>query len=159
EAGANPNKWDWWGRTPLYAAVDVNTLPHGGRPDLPSLDRTTSLEIIDLLLEAGANPNVQLKLFAPFRHIGDDRGCDNMLTTGTTPLRRAAKTFDAAAISLLVGAGAHLELPNVSGITPLMAAAGYGSVECDPRGYGPGIPHYLTPDVQTKSIEALDLLL
>ena len=31
EAGANPNKWDWWGRTPLYSAVDVNTLPHGGR--------------------------------------------------------------------------------------------------------------------------------
>ena len=33
EAGANPNKWDWWGRTPLYSAVDLNTLPHGGRAD------------------------------------------------------------------------------------------------------------------------------
>ena len=41
EAGANPNKWDWWGRTPLYAAVDINTLPRGGRPDRPSLDDTT----------------------------------------------------------------------------------------------------------------------
>ena len=33
-----------------------------------------------------------------------------------------------------------------------------GSVECDPRGYGPGIPHYLAPDTQEKSIAALKLL-
>ena len=50
EAGANPNKWDWWGRTPLYSAVDVNTMPHGGRPDRPSPDATTSLEIARLAM-------------------------------------------------------------------------------------------------------------
>ena len=157
--GANPNKWDWWGRTPLYSAVDVDTVPHGGRPDLPSTDTTTSLEIIDLLLKAGAWPNVQLKMLQPFRNIGDDRGCDLMLTTGMTPLLRAAKTFDAGAIALLLKHGATVDLPNEGGVTPLMAAAGYGSVECDARGYGPGIPHYLAPDSQAKSIEALKLLL
>ena len=26
KAGADVNHWDWWGRTPLYAAVDLNTL-------------------------------------------------------------------------------------------------------------------------------------
>lgn len=159
QAGANPNKWDWWGRTPLYSAVDVNTLPRGGRPDRPSTDATSSLEIIELLLTAGANPNLQLKLHMPWRHIGDDRGCDLMLTVGATPLLRAAKTFDVPAMRLLVEHGALLELPNVGGLTPVMAAAGFGSVECDPRGYGTGIPHYLTPDVQTKSIEALAVLL
>jgi ankyrin repeat protein len=159
EAGANPNKWDWWGRTPLYSAVDVNTLPHGGRADRRSLDATTSLEIIDMLLKAGAWPNVQLKLLAPFRHIGDDRGCDLMLVAGVTPLLRAAKTFDTAAMKLLIEHGANVDLPNDGGITPLMAAAGVGSVECDPRGYGPGIPHYLTADVEQRSIEALMLLL
>ena len=39
--GANPNQWDFWGRAPLYAAVDLNTIPRGGRPDWPSLDETT----------------------------------------------------------------------------------------------------------------------
>ena len=159
EAGANPNKWDWWGRTPLYSAVDVNTLPRGGRPDRPSTDETSSLEIIAMLLEAGAHPDPQLKLHMPWRHIGDDRGCDNMLTIGATPLLRAAKTFDVPALRLLVAHGAHLELPNSGGVTPLMAAAGFGSVECDPRGYGSGIPHYLTPDVEAASIEALAVLL
>ena len=159
EAGANPNKWDWLGRAPLYSAVDVTTLPRGGRPDRPSVDETSSLEIIALLLEAGANPNVQLKMHPIWRNIGDDRGCDSMLTIGATPLLRAAKTFDTSAMQLLIDHGALLELPNDGGITPLMAAAGYGSVECDPRGYGPGIPHYLAPDVELKSIEVVTLLL
>jgi ankyrin repeat protein len=159
EAGANPNKWDWWGRTPLYSAVDVNTLPHGGRADRRSVDTTTSIEIIELLLEAGAWPNVQLKLLPPYRHIGDDRGCDNMLVTGTTPLLRAAKTFDTAAVELLIEHDANVDLPNDGGITPVMAASGIGSVECDPRGYGPGIPHYVAPDTEEKSIATLKLLL
>jgi len=159
EAGANPNKWDWWGRTPLYSAVDVNTLPHGGRADRRSVDATSSTEIIALLLEAGAWPNVQLKLLPPYRHIGDDRGCDNMLVAGTTPLLRAAKTFDSAAIELLIEHGANVDLPNDGGITPVMAAAGVGSVECDARGYGPGIPHYMAPDTEERSVAALKLLL
>jgi len=25
ERGASPNLWDWWGRTALYTAIDMNT--------------------------------------------------------------------------------------------------------------------------------------
>lgn len=151
--GANPDKWDLWGRAPLYAAVDLNTIPRGGRPDRPSLDETTSLRVIELLLEAGANPNMQLKLAPPFRNIGNDRGLDGMLTTGTTPLLRAAKALDAAAVKALLARGADLRLANSRGMTPLMAAAGLGSVDADTRGY------YLTDDVQQRSIDTLTLLL
>jgi ankyrin repeat protein len=159
EAGASLDVWDWWGRTPLYMAVDMNTLPKGGRPDRASVDKTTSLELIEMMLERGANPDAQLKLLPPYRDRVADRGCDQLLTTGTTPLLRAAKTFDTAAMKLLIEHGARLDLPNVNGVTPLMAAAGYGSVECDIRGYGPGIPHYVTADVQEKSIAALQVLI
>src|SRR3984957_7571074 len=62
DKGAMVDKWDWWGRSPLYCAVDMNTIPHGGRADGPSLDETTPLDIIALLLDKGANPNPQLKL-------------------------------------------------------------------------------------------------
>jgi uncharacterized protein len=134
KSGANPNKWDWWGRTPLYLAVDLNTLPHGGRPDRISLDETTSLKMIELLLAAGANPNVQLKLFPPYRALGPDRGADMMLTMGATPLLRAAKAGDVPAIKLLLAHGANPNLPNIHGTTPVMAAAGLSSNEIDTRG-------------------------
>jgi ankyrin repeat protein len=151
--GANVNTWDLWGRAPLYAAVDLNTIPRGGRPDWPSLDETTSVQVIELLLASGANPNMQLKLAPPFRNIGNDRGLDGMLTTGTTPLLRAAKALDASAIAALLAAGADISLANSRGMTPIMAAAGLGSVDADTRGF------YLSEDTQPRSIESLKLLI
>jgi uncharacterized protein len=153
EKGANVDKWDWWGRSPLYCAVDMNTIPHGGRADGPSLDETTPLQIIEQLLNAGANPNLQLKLLPPYRNVGADRGVDIMLSIGVTPLLRAAKALDAPAIKLLLAHGALVNLPNNRGITPTMAAAGVGSVDADTRGV------YTTPDVQQRSLASLELLL
>jgi ankyrin repeat protein len=134
ERGANPNKWDFWGRTALYLAVDFNTLPHGGRPDRLSLDDTTSLRMIEILLAAGANPNAQLKLFPPYRSLRMDRGADTILDIGTTPLLRAARGADREAVERLVAAGALIDLPQMSGITPLMAAVGAGASSIDTRG-------------------------
>jgi ankyrin repeat protein len=133
KAGAEVNRWDTWGRAPLYSAVDYNTTPRGGRPDRPSSDRTTALEVEEMLLKAGANPNMQLKLFPPYRSLGEDRGGDSMLTVGTTPLIRAAKAGDAASVTLLLAHGARVDLPNSLGITPMMAAAGIGSTTVDIR--------------------------
>lgn len=151
--GANPNKWDWWGRTPLYAAVDMNTLPHGGWPDRPSKDETTPLQLIEMLLATGANPNMQLKRMPPYRSVKDDRGADGMLHIGTTPLIRAAKAFDLDAMKLLLSHGALPDLPNLRGFTPVMAAAGLGSSDIDTRGY------YTAADVPQQSIAALRLLI
>jgi ankyrin len=153
DKGANVNKWDWWGQSPLYAAVDVNTIPHGGRPDRPSPDETSSRQIIEMLLKKGANPNAQLKLLPPYRNLGNDRGLDGMLNIGTTPLIRAAKAFDAPVIEMLLKYGANPNLANNRGFIPIVAAAGVGSTDADTRGW------YTTEDVQQRSIASLDLLL
>jgi len=153
QKGANVNRWDWYGQTPLYAAVDMNTVPHGGRPDRPSLDETSSLQVMKMLLDAGANPNAQLKLAQPYRAVGPDRGADGMITIGSTPLLRAAKAFDVPAINLLLEKGALPNLPNAAGYTPVMAAAGLGSRDRDTRG------RFVTEDVPGRSVKALDALL
>jgi len=153
EKGANVNRWDWWGRSPLYLAVDYNTLPHGGRPDQPSVDDTLPIDIIRILLDKGADPNLQLKLAPPYRATGADRGADGMLTVGATPFLRAAKAQDAAAIKLLLEHGAMMDLPNNQGMVPILAAAGIGSSERDTRG------NYRALDIQERAIESLGLLL
>jgi uncharacterized protein len=157
EAGANPDKWDFWGRTPLYAAVDFNTLPHGGRPDRPSLDDTTALAMIDILLASGANPNAQLKLFPPYRSLRMDRGADAILDIGTTPLLRAARGADIAAIERLAAAGALLDLPQRDGLTPLMAAVGAGASSIDTRGkFRSGVEALETADALLEAGAAID---
>ena len=152
EHGANVNRWDWWGRTPLYLAVDYVTLPHGGRPDQPSLDETLPIEIVELLLDKGADPNPQLKMTAPLRATGNDRGLDPMLSPGTTPLIRAAKAMDVASMKALIDHGADISLTNSRNMTATLAASGMGSTDADTRGY------FTTPDVQERAIAALELM-
>jgi ankyrin repeat protein len=125
-AGADVNKWDFYGNTPLYVAIDMYNLPRGGRPDLPSTDNTTGLQVAAMLLEHGANVNAQLKLRPQYRNGVFDRGGDQVLSTGATPLLLAAKVGDADAIKLLLKYHALVDLPTATGVTPLMAAAGLG---------------------------------
>ena len=118
KAGADVDRWDIFGQTPLYVAIDMNTLPRGGRPDLPSEDFTTGLQVAEQLLAAGANPNIQLKLRPQYRNYIFDRGGDQVLSTGATPLLRAAKGGDVEAVRLLIKYKANLSLANDSGVTP-----------------------------------------
>jgi len=134
EAGAWLDKWDYYGRNPLYAAVDYNTLPHGRRPDRLSDDLSTSLDIIALILENGGNPNLQLKLFPPYRALGADRGADGLLRTGVTPLFRAARGADIPAMSLLLEHGALVDLPQENDVSPLIVSSGYRQSAIDTRG-------------------------
>ena len=150
ESGADVNLWDWWGQSPLYVAVDMNTLPTSARVDLPTMDQATGLEVIRLLLAKGANANAQLKLRPPFRMVSQDRQSDPMIDAGVTPLLRAAKAADVPAMQLLLAAGAHVDLPNIFGHTPLMAACGAG------RGNNPTRGGHQTEE---QAIEAAKLLL
>ena len=55
-----------------------------------------------MLLEAGANPNLQLKRRPPYRDVPQDRGGDTILAQGATPLLRAARAGDAPFVDLLL---------------------------------------------------------
>jgi len=127
KAGADVNKWDLFGRSPLYMAADTSTLPmkgNGAMAVLPSEDSVTALEVGRMLLEAGANPNLQLKRRPPYRDVPQDRGGDTILAQGATALLRAARAGDAPFVELLLKHKALVDLPSKEGVTPLMAAAG-----------------------------------
>lgn len=134
DAGADVNQWDLFGRAPLYNAIDLNTLPVGGRPDIPSDDSISGLDVARRLLEEGANPNMQLKVRPPYRNAIFDRGADNVLSNGATPLIRAARAADNEAVELLLEHGALVDLPNSRGHTPLLIVAGIDWPSAPTRG-------------------------
>jgi ankyrin repeat protein len=134
DAGTDPNLADKTGRTALYAAVDMNTLPASNRPPPKVLEnRLTALDLIKKLLDRGANPNAQQKTIQPYR-AKLDRGNDTVLGAGSTPLLRAAKSGDVAAMRLLLARGADAMLATRNGVNPLMVAAGVGTKEEDTTG-------------------------
>jgi ankyrin repeat protein len=156
ERGANPHVWDWWGRTPLYTAIDMNTYSldaYEERTGPPIVtEKTTALELARLFLDAGVNPNPQLNMHRPGRGGNSGRFADEIMTTGATPLLRAAGSQDKEAVRLLLDHGGRVDVPNVMGVTPLIAAAGLG-MEPSPR-FNPD-----AADVQDRSIATLELLL
>jgi ankyrin repeat protein len=148
-AGADVNRWDFYGNTPLYVAIDMNNLPRGGRPDLPSVDNATGLQVAAMLLEKGADVNAQLKLRPQYRNGVFDRGGDQILSTGATPLLLAAKVGDLDAIKLLLKYKPMIDLPNSTGVTPLMAAAGLG------HSFNPTRGRFKTDDQAAESVKLL----
>jgi ankyrin repeat protein len=124
EHGANvnlPNKGGW---TPLYLAADNRNIEGGDYP-VPKADMD-HLEIIQLLLEKGADPNARVK--------------DNTLTrtiftmqwfyeNGATAFIRAAQSSDTALMSLLLKYGADPKAATAQGDNALTAAAGIGWVD------------------------------
>ena len=119
--GADPTLADQYGRTLLYATVDMNRMEPEPRPPARFEDATTPLALAKLALEKGADPNAQITGRIPTRCTN---GCYSAGTEGATPLWRAARENDVQAVSLLIEAGANPRLPARDGSTPLMVAAG-----------------------------------
>jgi ankyrin repeat protein len=155
ERGANPHIWDWWGRTPLHAAIDMNTYSldvYQERTGPPIVtEETTALDLAHLFLEAGVNPNPQLNFHRPSRGGNAGRFADEIISTGATPLLRAAAGQDSEAVKLLLDYGARIDVPNVMGVTPLIGAAGLG-MELSPRFNPDG-------DAEDRVISTMEILL
>jgi ankyrin repeat protein len=157
DAGADPHLSDWWGRTALYLAVDMNSyVPR--TPEYPRSKTTAGMDLVRALLAAGVAVNPQLNFHRPGRGGNSARFVDDLLTTGATPLLRAAIMHDHDALRALLEHGARVNLPNVMGVTPLMAAAGIGVRE-------PGFGANRSPDfandkqIEDKVIASLEILL
>ena len=136
EHGADPNIADSTGMAALYAAVDMSTLGEVyGRPPRKSSDKLQAVDLLPILLKHGANPNAALK--SPTLNRAHTPG-DGNLGEGTTPLMRAAKNGDTAAMRVLMAHGADLSLKQKNGTTALMLASGVG------RGQGVFAKDYAT---------------
>jgi ankyrin repeat protein len=153
DRGANPHYQDWWGRTALYLVVDMQSYPSG--VDQPPAE---ALALLRRLLDAGVEVNTQLNMHRVGRGGNSQRFTDDLLTTGATPLLRASITHDHEVMQLLLEAGALVDLPNVAGVTPLMAAAGFGVRE---PGFGSNrAPRFLDDqEIEEKVIRSLGILI
>jgi ankyrin repeat protein len=157
DEGANPHYADWWGRTALYLAVDLNTyVPREAAH--PRSANVTGIDVARRLLAAGVEVDPQLNMHRPGRGGNSARFTDYLLTTGATPLLRAAITHDDETMRALLAAGAKVDLPNVMGVTPLMATAGVGVRNIN-FGANRSPDFEADPAIEDKVIASLEILL
>ena len=122
-AGANPND-QRSGFTPLHALTWVRKPNRGdsddGQPPPTGSGNVTSLQFVRELVAHGADVNTRLEK--------GDSGRGKLSLTGATPFLLASKTADLAYLRLLVELKADPLRTNKDGCTPLMAAAGIGTL-------------------------------
>jgi ankyrin repeat protein len=120
DRGANPHLWDWWGRTALYIAVDRKAAAGAGRGGATAAG---TMDLIHALLAKGVDVNPQLNMHRPSRGGNSGRFSDIQLSTGCTPLLRAALVNDVEVMRALLAKGANPNI-NAMGVTPFLVAAG-----------------------------------
>ena len=115
EAGADIQQWDTFGQAPLLAIVSRHSSNRAAPGE--TLNQTSGTEVLQMLLERGANVNMQL-----FLRPAKQRG--GTMSRGTTPLIQAASSGDVEAIKLLLEHGADVNLPQADLQTAASAIAG-----------------------------------
>ncbi len=111
ERGADPNLSNDAGTTPLYAVLNTHWAPKSRYPQqhVYQQQQAIYLEVMEALLEAGADPNARLTKH--LWYMGFNFDLLRVDTKGATPFWRAAYATDVAAMRLLVARGAD---PNVA---------------------------------------------
>jgi len=147
EAGADPNITDKAGMAALYAAVDMSSLGEVyGMPPRKVNDTLKPTDVMSRLIAKGAVVDALLK--SPTLQRNHTPG-EGQLGAGTTPLMRAARNGDFAAMQILLAAGADPTLKQPRGTTALMMASGLG------RGLGVFAKDYGTEADLRQAVELL----
>jgi len=123
QRGADPND-QRSGFSPLHILTWVRKPNRGdgldGDPPPRGSGRLTSLQMVRALIDHGADVNLRLKR--------GKSGRGRLNRKGATPFLLGCKTADIALLQLLLELGADPRLGNVDRCTPLMAAAGIGTL-------------------------------
>jgi uncharacterized protein len=123
DTGADPKLTSKNGLGPLYATVDAQWPERTWYPPASVTEEKTSyLELLQALLQHGADPNARLRVKPWYRTFHGDWADP----VGATAFWLAAKADDVAAMKVLIAGGANPSIPSAKGVTPLMVAAGYG---------------------------------
>ncbi|HSG47673.1 MAG TPA: ankyrin repeat domain-containing protein [Longimicrobiales bacterium] len=128
-AGADPNLATEDGVAPLYAVLGNRWAPKALYPQPTAYQQQESdyLQVMEALLEAGADPNVRVGSHIWYSSFNFDLlGVD---FTGATPFWRAAYATDVDAMRLLVAHGADPDIP-----TLVVPTRRRGSDDEDPSG-------------------------
>jgi ankyrin repeat protein len=133
EAGADVNQWDIYGQAPLHVAIASMGGGRSGNPlDADFPQKTTGAEVLQMIIDRGANPNQQT-YFRPAVRGGGGRG--------TTPFLVAVGTGNMDLIKQLIAKGANVKLSTSDGTGAIHAAAqarGGGGGGGGPPGGGGG---------------------
>jgi len=127
ERGSDINSQDWYGRSPLWEAVNVRNLYiHNDLFDNYVNNRDEILDLIKTIIAEGANLDVRTKESPPIRHdlLSITGTLEWVDFTGQTPFIRAARAGDLATMKLLLENGADPHIETYAGTNALMAAAG-----------------------------------
>ena len=139
EQGAHVNGQDWYGRSPLWEAVNVRNLYTHNAKFENYVDREPYLPLIQALLAAGAAVNLRTEETPPFRHhlLEITGSLEWVDFTGQTPFLTAALAGDLAVMELLLAYDADPHISTYGGTTALMAAAGVNWVVAQTWTEGP----------------------